>query len=194
MHGEVRSLSIAEIALLAVALGSDAFSVAVCVGLAGANSIERIRLATGFGSFQLLMPVVGLYIGRLFSQISIFGREVDQFAGYVGGGMLILLGLFIIVRTIRDGVHCPKFIHKSLVALIAASIGVSIDALAVGFSLGILGTKLLLTVIIMGAVAFIMTIVGLEVGNQAGKYVQNWAAVLGGMILIGIGTRLLFVA
>lgn len=183
-----------ELALLAVALGSDAFSVAVCVGLAGATTRERIRLATGFGAFQFLMPIVGLYLGHFFAQVSIFGRAVDQYAGYLGGGLLILLGLVMIIRTVKEGVHCPPFIHKSFVALVVASVGVSIDALAVGFSLGVIGARLLLTVAVIGATAFAMTLAGFEVGNQVGRFVQNRAAILGAVILIAIGVRIIFAA
>jgi len=184
-------LSIIELGLLSVALGSDAFSVAICVGLAGATAKERLRLASGFGGFQFLMPIIGLYIGHFFGRQHIFGRDVDEFAVYVGGGLLVFLGVMMIVRTAREGFHCPPFIHTSFFALLGASLGVSIDALAVGFSLGVLRAKLLLTVSVIGVVAFLMTIAGLEVGNQIGKVVQNRAAVLGGIILVAVGLKIL---
>lgn len=183
-----------ELALLAVALGSDAFSVAVCVGLAGATTKQRIRLASGFGAFQFLMPIIGLYVGQIFARVTILGQGVSEFSGYLGGGLLIVLGLAMIYKTIKEGFHCPPFIHNNAFALIMASIGVSIDALAVGFSLAIIGARLLITVTVIGATAFVMTIAGLEVGNQVGKLVQNRAAILGGAILLGIGLRIIAAA
>lgn len=179
-------MGVFELILLSIALGSDAFSVAVCVGMQGATVPERVRLASGFGLFQFLMPIAGLFIGRWF------GRTVGDVAGYVGGSLLVLLGIIMIYRTIKDGFHCPVYIHTSTLALLSASLGVSLDALAVGFGLGTVSSNsILITCSVIGVIAFTMTGIGLEIGNQIGKYVENRAAIAGGIILAAIGLRII---
>jgi putative Mn2+ efflux pump MntP len=179
-------MGIIELLFLSVALGSDAFSVAICVGLAGATIPERVRLAAGFGLFQFLMPIIGLFVGQWF------GKATGDVAAHIGGGILVALGLIMIYRTAKDGFHCPSYIHTSTIALLSASVGVSIDALAVGFGLGALNSQnIVMTSSVIGLVAFTMTGVGLEVGNQIGKIVQNRAAIAGGVILVAIGARVI---
>ncbi len=173
--------------LLALALGSDAFSVAVCVGLAGATPKQKLRLASGFGAFQFLMPIVGLLVGHMF------GRVAGVYASYTGGGLLVVFGAAMVWRSLSHGITCPAMIHTSVIALITASLGVSLDALAVGFGYGsgIQGSHILFDSTFIGAVAFVMTIIGAELGGQIGKVLQQRAPVVGGLILFGIGVRII---
>jgi manganese efflux pump family protein len=175
-----------EIFTLAVALGCDAFSVAVCIGLGGATSPQRLRLAFGFGGFQFLMPIVGIFAGARF------GHSFGVAADYVGGAILVLMGVVIIVRAIRSGFSCPVFNHSSLFSLFTASVGVSLDALVVGFGIGLLSTRAILTTCsVIGVTAFAMASVGFEVGNRIGQYVQNRSTIVGGLILIAIGAHVI---
>ena len=169
--------------IVAVGLGADAFSVAVCVGLAGATARQKIRLALGFGVFQFIMPIVGLAIG------SQFGSIAGSYAHYIGGLLLIVLGLAMSWRAISDGLQCPPYVHSSFFALIMASLAVSIDALAVGvgYALGVKEIRIIPASMVIGFVAFMMTIAGVEVGNKVGIYVQQRAPFIGGIILVIIG-------
>lgn len=172
--------------LLAIALGSDAFSVAVCVGLAGATPVQKLRLASGFGTFQFLMPIVGLLVGHYF------GTFAGVYASYIGGGLLVAFGIAMVWRTISHGITCPPMIHTSAIALCTASLGVSLDALAVGFGYGsgVRGSNIYYDSAFIGVVAFVMTIVGAELGGQIGKVLQRRAPLVGGLILIGIGIKI----
>lgn len=182
-------MGLLELLTLSIALGSDAFSVAVCIGLGGATASERLRLALGFGGFQFLMPIMGILIGRELG--TLFG----SLAAYLGGGILVCMGAFIVYRSIRYGFHCPPFNHSSALSLIGASLGVSIDALVVGFGIGLFGTKqVLMTCSIIGITAFAMTTLGFEIGERVGKIVQNRSTILGGIILMVIGARIVIQA
>ena len=178
-----------ELLALSVALGSDAFSVAICIGLSGATTPQRLRLAAGFGGFQFLMPIAGILIGARLGHL--FGHV----AAYLGGAILVALGAIMIVRTIRTGFHCPPFIHDSLLALIVASVGVSIDALAVGLGVGLSAAQgVFTTCSVIGVTAFAMTLTGFEIGDRIGRVVQNRSAIVGGLILIAIGGRIILQA
>jgi putative Mn2+ efflux pump MntP len=170
--------------MLAVALGCDAFSVAVCVGMTGATARQKLRLALGFGIFQFIMPIGGLAFGTLI------GAAANSIAAYIGGGILIILGFIIIRRAFKQDIQCPPFIHVSTWALITASIGVSIDAFAVGaaYKMSAKNMHILPASIVIGIVAFLMTIIGAEVGGQIGRTLQHRAPLVGGIILIAIGT------
>lgn len=169
--------------VLSVALGSDAFSVAICAGLTGVSYHQKARMAISFGLFQFLMPILGLIIGGLF------GSVAGGVAAYIGGGILIILGAMTIWKTLKVGFQCPSVIHKNAMALISTSIGVSIDALAVGVGYG-LSAKVISIVpasVIIGLTASIMTIMGLELGGQLGKIAQRRAPLFGGGILVVLG-------
>jgi putative Mn2+ efflux pump MntP len=186
--GRIGLQGIGALLLLAVALGMDAFSVAVCVGLAGATWRQKLRLAAGFGVFQFLMPIIGLALG------SVFGRMVGAVANYIGGGLLSALGIGIIWRTLAVGIQCPPLLHRSFLALIMASLGVSLDALAVGvgYGLGVRQVRIVPASAVIGAVAYLMTIAGAEVGGQVGRLVHQRAPLVGGAILVALGIRIIF--
>ncbi|MEN6372625.1 MAG: manganese efflux pump [Armatimonadota bacterium] len=173
---------------VAVGLGADAFSVAICVGMAGATSKQKIRLASGFGAFQFIMPIIGLALG------TVFGKIVGSYASFIGGILLLTLGGIMVWKALsEDGLECPPMIHNSFFALVAASVGVSIDALAVGvaYALSIKGIHILPASAVIGIVAFGMTVAGVEIGGQIGKLLHRRAPFVGGMILVLLGILIL---
>lgn len=180
--------SVLTLIFLAIALGSDAFSVAVCIGMSGTTTRQRLRLSAAFGGFQFIMPIIGLTLG------SIFGGFAGKLAGYIGGAILIVLGLIMVWRSLRKEFQCPLLIHESIVALISASVGVSLDALAVGagFGLSVSHIPIVAASIVIGVIAFIMTIGGLEVGGRLGEIIHHRASLVGGGILTILGIAALF--
>lgn len=173
--------------MLAFGLGCDAFSVAVCVGLTGAGIRQKLRLAAGFGVFQFIMPITGLAVGHLVGQ---FASTVTT---YIGGFLLIGLGVAMIWKTLTSGFTCPPLIHTSFAALVMASVGVSLDALAVGvgYGMSVREANILFDSTVIGIMAFVMTMIGAEIGGQAGKVLQHRAPVVGGLILVALGARVL---
>ncbi len=165
----------------------DAFAVSLGVGCIPlpCQSRARLRLSFHFGFFQFFMPVVGWFAGTTVER---FISPIDHWIafgllGYVGGNM------------IRSGFH-PD--HESYASdpsrgkmLIILAIATSIDALAVGLSLAMINVQILTPSIIIGVVTFSLSMVGLFAGNKLGEKFGKRMEIVGGIILLGIGLRVL---
>jgi len=176
--------------IVSAALGIDAFSVAIGIGLTGVRK-KGILLVTGIVTlFHILMPLLGLTLGTYLGQVA------GPVAGTIGALVLIAIGL----NTIRGGLRGlgsgaaerRGFVNvASPAGLIVMASSVSMDALTVGFGLGALQVDLFLTVVTMGIVAGLMTAAGLVFGRVLSKTVGEKAELLGGFILVAIGVKLL---
>jgi len=168
-----------ELLAVAVALGCDAFSVAVGVGALGLSGGRIFRLSWHFGLFQFFMPLIGLAIGQMSAEI------LGQAGHWVAAVLLALIGL----NMARQAVTSP---HRDLErkdptrgwTLVLLSISTSIDALIAGFSLGLLGVHILLACLIIGMAAALMTMAGMFIGAGAGRVMGRWAELFGGAVLI----------
>jgi manganese efflux pump family protein len=176
------------ITTLAVALGlaMDAFAVAVSVGLALQHVTGRqaFRLSFHFGLFQALMPVLGWLAGRTIAGL------IGAFDHWLALGLLAFIG----GKMILDGVHgqgeAPKGDPTRRWSLVVLSVATSIDALAVGLSLALIGASVWGPALVIGVVAGLMTLLGLGLGRRVGARLGPPAEILGGVVLIGIGVRI----
>ncbi len=173
---------------LACALAMDAFAVAIVSGLT-LNPLTRrhvFRLAFHFGLFQALMPVIGWAAGKaVHSYISAFDHWVAfGLLGFVGGKMLW--------GALHEGEdeERPKGDPTSGWALVVLSVATSIDALAVGLSLAVIGAEIVVPAVVIGLVAAAFTAVGMVLGRRIGTIWGKRVEVLGGAILIGIGVKI----
>jgi putative Mn2+ efflux pump MntP len=191
--------------LVAVALGTDAMSMAIGLGLSGARWKRALIIALVVAAFHIVMPLIGLSVG------SLLGKIVGKFASIIGALILALLGGHMIWDTIKPEVKGrpsvpiarkllgdtkgKKSMHvvTGLTGILLVAGSVSLDALTVGFGLGTLKANLFLTVITMGAIAGIMTLIGFLFGTRLGKWLGEKAQLIGGIVLIGIGIKMLFV-
>lgn len=169
---------------VSIALGMDAFSFSLALGLMGIHKSTALRLIVIVAVFHIFMPLLGLWAGRELG--SIFGNVA------VGVGAVVLLWLGI--RMISGGLKNEKN-KKSLPSLEGLGIyalagSVSLDALSVGFSLGTFVTAILPTTIIIGITAGLMTASGLFLGSRAGSRLGSKAEMLGGAILVLIGLKM----
>lgn len=187
--------------LVSVALGIDAFSVAIGIGLTGVRKIQMIMVAGIITIFHIFMPLLGLSLGTYL------GRVAGPMAGTIGALVLIAIGLSTLWNNIPGlGNNGPAQCHGKLpprrkngvmldisspASLVLLAAGVSLDALTVGFGLGALKVDLLLTVITMGLVAGLMTAAGLIFGRGLNRTFGQKAEIIGGLILILIGLKLL---
>ncbi len=187
-----------SIFLVSVALGIDAFSVAVSIGLSGVKRRDMLIVSGIVTIFHILMPLLGLSIGNYL------GKVAGPIAGTVGALVLISIGLNTIwgslkdlgfVRTNGGQKHPAKggvINIANPVSLVVMAISVSLDALTVGFGLGAVKVDLLLTVVTMGVVAGAMTILGVFFGQRLNRTFGEKAEIIGGLILVIIGLKLLF--
>jgi putative Mn2+ efflux pump MntP len=173
--------------LVAVGLAMDAFAVSLGAGTSRqSNSTRsRLRLSYHFGLFQGLMPVVGW----------LAGSSIDRFISSVDHWIAALLLAFVGGKMIREGLSADPLVFsedpsrgKNLVML---SVATSIDALAVGLSLSMLKVHIVTPAVIIGVVTLCLSLFGLLVGNYLGDKFGKNTQVLGGVILIGIGLRIL---
>jgi putative Mn2+ efflux pump MntP len=172
--------------LLGLGLAMDAFAVSMSSGttVRPFRVSDALKLAVFFGGFQALMPVLG-WIGG--SAVSGF---VSGYAPWIAFGLLAFIGCKMIYEALYgDPEGKVNSLSYSLLFLLA--VATSIDALAVGMSFAFLGTPILEPVIIIGCVTFVMSFCGAILGYRMGHFFEHEVEVLGGLILIGLGIKIL---
>lgn len=173
---------------IAFGLAMDAFAVAIAVGsrLKRPSIRQFFRLSFHFGLFQFLMPIIGWLGG---SQIA---RLVQSWDHWLAFGLLAVIGSKMIYESF--GKHDPDFKLADPTrrwSLIVLSVATSIDALAVGLSIAMLEVRIIRASIIIGIVAAAMTSVGMLFGGRLGARFGKAMEFCGGLILIGIGIKIL---
>ena len=171
--------------LIAIALAMDAFSVSLTKGFTQKQLSKNQILYYGlfFGFFQFMMPIIGYYIGGVIS------RFIVSVASIVAFILLLAIGLNMIRESLGDEDEITDSFSFREVFIIA--IATSIDALAVGMTYAILGEEILLPSAIIGIVAFLFTVTGIFLGKKIGNYFGGRFQILGGVILILIGVKIL---
>lgn len=182
-------MSFIEIFLIALSMAMDAF--AVCLGAGTQEQISgprpTFRLAFHFGLFQFLMPLLGWLAGATIE------HYIAAYDHWIAFGLLAFVG----GRMVWSGFH-PEAEEKNNDpsrgwTLILLSIAVSIDALAVGLSLGIIGVIIWVPAVVIGIVTGLVSWLGLRLGNTLGEKFGKRMEIIGGMILILLGVRILLV-
>jgi manganese efflux pump family protein len=171
---------------LAVALGTDAFSLSIGLGMAGINKRNTIILSITVLIFHILMPLLGVWAGE------IFGSLLGKTANIIGALVLIGLGLKMIKDSFSDEEEeNPQILLANTKGLVLIAGSVSLDALSVGFSLGTQNVNLTVTSLTIGLVAGLMTAAGLVFGRFIGGWIGDKAKIIGAVILLGIGAKFL---
>ncbi|MFC1835821.1 manganese efflux pump MntP family protein [Thermodesulfobacteriota bacterium] len=175
--------------ITAAALGMDAFAVATAIatGLPAFTRRHTFRLAWHFGLFQALMTVVGWYGG---SGLSTFMHGLNHWIAF---GLLIFIGGKMIYESRQAEERAADFDPTRGWSLVILSLATSIDALAVGVSLSLLGVSVWWPAVAIGLAALAMTFVGTRIGRGGQTFLGQWAEVTGGVVLIAIGLRILIV-
>ena len=180
-------MSSLEVFLLAVALGMDAFSVAVAVGMTSARPKQMFRLSWHFGLFQFLMPLLGWGFGKAMGGIVGAAGRWLAFAILMAIGTKMLAGEKTGARSKRNAADRTR--GWSLVSL---SVATSIDALAAGISLGMLSVSVVNVSVIIGVTAALMTLAGMLLGRSvstAVPWVAARAEILGAIILFAAAIK-----
>lgn len=175
-----------ELLLIGIGLSMDAFAVSVGKGLAVGNPSLRHSLCVGlwFGGFQALMPVIGYFLGSSFAG---FVTDVDHWISF---GLLFLIGVNMI-REARKGEKETADASFGFSTMFFLAIATSIDALACGVTFAFTETDILEAVTIIGITTFILSIAGLKTGSFLGQRFHKGAGIIGGIVLIGIGVKIL---
>ncbi|TQV77336.1 manganese efflux pump [Aliikangiella marina] len=175
-----------ELIILAIALSLDAFAVSIGLGARHQINPQILAIKSGvyFGVFQGGMPVIG-YLGGQGTL-----AWVETYAPWVAAGLLFLIGMKMIYESYSEGIEQDISQVTPRVMLILA-IATSIDAMAAGFALALLGISLTIACILIGLTTFAFSYVGVFIGVKSGTYLESKAEIIGGVILIMIGVKLL---
>ncbi len=176
-----------EYILIGIGLAADASAVAFGSGSSGKveKHKEALHLSFAFGFFQFVMPVIGWYGG---TQIARFVMNIDHWIAF---DLLSLIGLKMIIESFYEEDESKEKPHTFL-RIIILSIATSIDALVVGFSFAFLNIPIWFPGIVFGVVTTILSVVGVYTGKYLGKTFGRKMEFVGGLILIAIGFRILY--
>lgn len=185
-------MSLRELFILAVGLAMDAFAVSVCKGLSVRKAGVKECCIAGlyFGGFQALMPAIGYFLGVQFKE---YITNIDHWIAF------ILLGIigFNMIRESRekdcdeDGVYSREENPFAVKTMLLMAVATSIDALAVGITLAFLNVDLIASVSFIGIITFLLSGAGVRIGNVFGTRYKSKAELAGGIILIGMGLKIL---
>lgn len=174
-----------ELFVIAVGLSADAFAVAVCKGLSVEKIQKKHTLIVGlyFGGFQALMPLIGYFLGSKFQSL------ITEFDHWIALILLSAIG----INMIRESFSCDceeldnSFSFKSMFPM---AIATSIDALAVGITFAFLSVDIVPAVSFIGVITFILSAIGLMIGNKFGSKFKSKAELLGGIVLVLMGVKI----
>ena len=177
-----------ELFLIGIGLSMDAFAVSICKGLSMQKIDKKYTLCIGlfFGGFQALMPLTGYLLGSRFS------GYIERFDHWIAFVLLALIGVNMIKESREEEEEEEKpYAGVNFKELLILAVATSIDALAVGVSFAFLGVHIAPAVTLIGCTTFVLTLVGVWVGNLFGSRYKSRAELTGGIILILIGVKIL---
>ncbi len=165
----------------------DAFAVSITSGVTIKHLKMRkaFTIAIFFGLFQAIMPVIGWLSGMALRD---FISDIDHWIAFA---LLCIIGLKIIYESFRFESDKKTIDPLNTYVLFILSVATSIDALAIGISLSFLGISIALPAIVIGLVTFLFSFIGVYMGNKVGHFFEKKIEMFGGIILIGIGIKIL---
>ena len=168
------------ITVMAVALGMDAFSLGIGIGLKGIRRLDVLRLSAIIAMFHVLMPLGGMVMGQYV------GELLGGIATSAAGALLLLLGGHMVYSSLR-GEAVDSIDHRSVLGTLVFSFSVSIDSFSVGVSLGMFASHMFATVLMFGAAGGLMSVLGLMLGRHVSRSLGGYGEAFGGVILFGFG-------
>jgi putative Mn2+ efflux pump MntP len=175
-----------KLLLFVLPLGLDTFAVSTALGLQGLPKRDRLRVSLLLTAFEMSMPVLGLFVGRGL------GSAVGGVAEYIAAALLVALGIYMLSEDDEgEGEKAAGLASRRGLALLGLGLSISLDELAMGFTIGLLHLSLVLAVILIGVQAFAAAQLGLRLGTRLGEEASEWAERLAGVALIGLGIVIL---
>ena len=175
-----------EVVVLAIALSMDAFAVSIGLGSKNTKKTASLALQAGiyFGVFQGVMPLIGYLGGR-----GVFGW-IEAYAPWIAFLLLLFIGGKMIYESFAEGIEedLARITHRVMLVL---AIATSIDAMAAGFSLTLLAVNPFFACVLIGLTTLVFSGLGVFIGAQSGTWLESKAELLGGVVLILIGLKIL---
>ena len=175
--------------LMAFALGMDAFSLGLGMGMLRLKRREIMRISLTIGIFHVVMPLIGMVIGQYLA------REVGDMTRWFGALLLIGLGVHMVWNSLKSDDEDGGMRGSSRTAglgLVLFAMSVSVDSLSVGLSLGTFGATLGLAVALFGICGALMAALGLSIGSKVSHLFGEYGEAIGGAVLVGFGVKFLF--
>ena len=169
----------ARLIALVVPLSLDSFAVAAALAIGGLSRRERVRVSIAFPLFEIAMPLLGLALGRATA------AAVGDAAGYAAAAILVVLGLSMLFE--RSDYRAARFRGARGTAFVLLGLAISLDELALGFTIGLLRLSLVVALALIAAQAVVACQLGLAVGARLGAAAADVAERLAGALLIGLG-------
>jgi len=181
-------MGLITITIIAVGLAMDAFAVSIVSGSVykQLKIKHAFRMAVFFGGFQAIMPLIGSLAG-----ISV-KEYVANYDHWMAFALLSAVGAKMIYESFKIAPAEENFNPENILVLLVLSVATSIDALAVGITLSFLQVSIAIAVVIIGLVTFILSYLGVLIGRKFGHFSENKIEALGGLVLIGLGAKILF--
>lgn len=175
-----------EIILIAIGVSMDAFAVSICKGLACKDKKLKTASLCGvwFGLFQVIMPIIGYYLGKLFAGL------IEKYDHWIAFVLLAIIGANMIKEAFSKEEENNSS-DTSFLKMLVLAIATSIDALAIGVTFALLNVNIWLCVLIIGLTTFAFSFVGVIIGQKFGEKHKNKAVFVGGLILILLGIKIL---
>lgn len=183
-----------EIASIAIALSMDAFSVSVCKGLTlkQVNLKNALIVGAYFGIFQAIMPLTGYFLADIFTD------KLQSFSDIIAFLLLAFVGVQMIYNNLKNEDEMEMLLYDNdrvslgLKVMLPLAVATSIDALATGISFAMLSINILQASTFIGCTTFLISALGVKIGSFVGEKFSRYAEIIGGIVLILIGTRIVF--
>jgi putative Mn2+ efflux pump MntP len=180
-------MNLLEIILIAIGLSMDAFAVSITLGLSVEKPKTREILAPGvfFGFFQALMPITGYFAGFYFAS------KVDEFAPWIAFVLLGVIGANMIRESLSKNEETTNENSFQFIKMLVLAIATSIDALAVGVTFAFFKINIFKAALIIGLITFLLSMVGVKIGNIFGAKYKSKAEFAGGAVLVLLGIKII---
>ena len=181
-------MSLFSIFMIGIGLSMDAFAVSIARGMTmKKEELLRYALTLGFffGIFQAVMPLIGWWAGSCFQE---FIASIDHWIAF---GLLAIIGSNMIRESFRGEEEACDDKSLTLKTILILAVATSIDALAVGISFAFLQVHIWTAITVIGVTTFVLSFIAVYLGNRLGDLLEKYAGILGGIILILIGTKIL---
>lgn len=174
-----------KLALFVLPLGMDTFAVSAALGVRGLPPKQRLRISLVMSGFEMAMPVVGLLLGRALG--SLIGTAADN----VAIAVLAVLGAWMLFHEEADeGEKLAALARGQVLVLLALGLSISLDELAIGFSIGLLHLSLWPAIVLIGAQAFLFAQLGTRLGARLNETLRERAEQFAGLALLGLALLL----